>query len=114
LRSLRQLWEMLLKLCNILYAVNLRGSLNSLKEITLSSASNSSKVQYSDQERIFLLTCTLIADCGGKEMDQAKVCLRFANYLCEATLLKALGWHIPDIALSAASWRLCPIRVISL
>ena len=93
---------MLLKLCNILHAVNLRGSPNSLNEITLSSVSNSSKVQYSNRERICLLTCTPIADCGGEEMDQAGVCLGFANYLYEATSLKALGWHMPDIAVSAA------------
>jgi hypothetical protein len=70
---------MLLKLCNILHAVHLRGSPNNLNEITLSLVSNSSKMQYSNRERISLLIYTPIADCGGEETDQAGVCLGFAN-----------------------------------
>lgn len=76
---------MLLKLRNILHAVNLRSAPNSLNEITFSSVSNSSKVEYSNREHISLLTCTPIADRRGEKIDQAGVCLGSANYLCEPT-----------------------------
>ena len=57
MRPLRQRWEMPLKLFNILRAVSLRSSLNEPNEITLSSVSNSFKVQCSNRERMSLLTC---------------------------------------------------------
>jgi len=57
---------MLLKLCNILYTVNLWTFSNSLNEIILLLVSNSFKVEYFNQKRIFLLTCILIVGFRGE------------------------------------------------